>query len=112
MVKNRSVASVIILSLITCGIYNIYWMYAVTEEVSYLIDDRTFTGGKVILFSIITCGIYTLFWYYSLGQKLMVAQQRHDKMIKDNSLIYLLLAIFGLSIVSTAIIQSDMNNFA
>ena len=112
MVKERSIGAVIILSLITCGIYNIYWMYSITEEVSYLIDDSTFTGGKVILFSIITCGIYTFFWYYSMGQKLMVAQQRHDKMVKDNSIVYLLLAIFGLSIISNAIIQSEMNNFA
>src|SRR5699024_11733126 len=79
MVKHRSVAAVIILTFITCGLYSIYWMYSVTEEVSYLTNDPSFTGGKVILFSLITCGIYTFFWYYSMGQKLMVAQQRHDK---------------------------------
>ena len=112
MVKHRSVAAVIILTFITCGLYSIYWMYSVTEEVSYLTNDPSFTGGKVILFSLITCGIYTFFWYYSMGQKLMVAQQRHDMMVKDNSLIYLLLAIFGLSIVTIAIMQNDINDFA
>ncbi|BAM47544.1 DUF4234 domain-containing protein [Amphibacillus xylanus] len=112
MVKNRNVGVVIILSLITCGLYNIYWMYAITEEISYLIDDRSFRGGKVILFSLITCGIYTFFWYYTVGSKLMIAQRNHNKMVKDNSIIYLILAIFGLGIISNAIIQSDMNNFA
>ncbi|WP_440895421.1 DUF4234 domain-containing protein [Amphibacillus sp. Q70] len=112
MVKHRSVGIVIILSLITCGIYNIYWMFAITEEIGYLSGDRSFSGGKVLLLTIITCGIYTFFWYYIVGSKLMMAQQKHDKMVKDNSLIYLILAIFGLGIVSNAIIQNDVNAFA
>ena len=31
MLKNRSVALVIILSLVTCGIYGLYWIYVTAE---------------------------------------------------------------------------------
>ena len=32
MLKNRSIAVVIILSLVTCGIYGLYWIYATAQE--------------------------------------------------------------------------------
>lgn len=112
MVKQRSIGMIILLSLVTCGLYTIYWMYTVTEEISYLTDDPTFSGGKVILFSLITCGIYNFFWYYAVGSKLMIAQRNHDRMAKDNSVIYLVLALFGFGIVSNAIIQSELNTYA
>jgi len=112
MVKHRNVGIVILLSLITCGLYTLYWMFEITDEISYLSGDTSFTGGKVLLFTLITCGIYTFFWYYIVGSKLMIAQRNHNRMVKDNSIIYLLLAIFGLGIISNAIIQNEVNTFA
>lgn len=111
MVKNRSVAMVIILSLITCGIYSLYWMYAITEELSYLTGDRSFSGGKVVVFTIITFGIYSYFWYFNVGKRIAEAQRKQQKSVKDDGVIYLILAIVGLSLVSNAIIQSEMNYF-
>ncbi|MGN0586108.1 MAG: DUF4234 domain-containing protein, partial [Oscillospiraceae bacterium] len=32
MVKNRSVATVVILSIVTCGIYSIYWYWCAIHE--------------------------------------------------------------------------------
>lgn len=112
MVQERSVGLAIILTLITCGIYGLYWMYAMTNELAYLSDDPTFTGGKTILFSIITCGIYTLFWYYMLGGKIAIAQMKKGYPAKDDGVLYIILGIFGLGIVSMAIAQSNINKLA
>lgn len=110
LIQQRSIGLAIILSLITCGIYGIYWMYVITNEVGYLSDDPSFTGGKTILFSIITCGIYTLFWYYILGGKIANAQMKKGFPAKDDGVLLVVLGIFGLGIVSMAIAQSNVNN--
>ena len=52
----------IIFSIITCGIYGIYWMIKMNDEVNALAGEPgATTGGMVFLFTLITCGIYG--WY-------------------------------------------------
>ncbi len=109
MVNQRSVVVAIILSIVTCGLYGIYWMYAITNEVGILSGESGFNGGKAILFTIITCGIYYFFWWYQMGQNIAKAQQYRGIYPKDNGVLYIVLAIFGLGIVNYAIAQSDVN---
>ena len=64
----RSIPLAIVLTIITCGIYELYWIVKVNDEVNQLAGDRqATTGGMVLLFIIITCGIYGLYWYYMMG---------------------------------------------
>ena len=57
-IEQRNIALCIILSIITCGIYGLYWIYKLTEDVNTLKGDPNATsGGIVILLGIITCGI-------------------------------------------------------
>ena len=107
--KERNVALVIIFSILTCGIYSFYWLYATTEDVNYYLGDNDTSGGLVVLFSIITCGIYLLYWYYKIGKRISYSQEKAGVRVSDDSIVFLLLSIFGLSIVSTAIIQSNLN---
>ncbi|HLU22790.1 MAG TPA: DUF4234 domain-containing protein [Bacillaceae bacterium] len=108
-VQQRSIGLAIFLYFITCGLYAIYWMYVLTNEIGHLSGDSSFSGGKVILLSIITCGIYSLFWYYQLGKHIQQAQENKGVRASDESIIYLVLGIFGLGIVSMAIAQSNVN---
>jgi hypothetical protein len=108
--KDRSVALLILFTIITCGIYFLYWTYAITEEVNDYLNDNDTSGGMVVLFGIITCGIYTLYWYYKMGKRIVYCQEKASIRVSDDSLIYLLLSIFGLSIISAAIMQSNLNN--
>jgi hypothetical protein len=112
IVQQRNLGLAILLSIVTCGIYSLYWMYVLTNEVSQLTGEKTFEGGKVILLSIITCGIYTYFWYYQLGQLIAKAQELKGKTPKDNGVLFLVLCFFGLSIVNLAIAQNDVNQLA
>lgn len=105
----RSVFEVIIFSILTCGIYHLYWIYATTNELNdYLRDDDT-SGGLVILYSILTCGIYGIYWYYKMGKKILDAQRLALGYGNDDSVLYLILCILGLSLVSSAIMQSNLN---
>jgi len=104
--KNRSIAVAIILTLITCGIYGIYWIAVVNNDINTITGHPEDTsGGMVVLLSIVTCGIYALYWNYKMGAKI-------DEMnggSSSNAIVFLLLSIFGLSIVGIALMQDFVN---
>ncbi|MFF2481059.1 DUF4234 domain-containing protein [Paenibacillus sp. NPDC058071] len=112
MVSQRSIALAIVLSLITFGIYGIYWFIVLTNEVGRLSGDREFTGGKHFLLTLITCGIWGFIWAYQIGQRVAGAQYNRGMRVNDNSVLYLILQFFGLGIVTYALVQSDVNNMA
>lgn|SRR5690606_33324362 len=112
MVQQRSVALAIILSLVTCGIYGIYWFIVMTNEVGRLSGDVSFTGGKHFLLSIVTCGIWTLVWAYQLGKHIEEAQRQRGMHSSDHSVLYLILCLFGFGIITYALAQSEVNKMA
>lgn len=84
-------------------------------------NGNPFPGGHIeqrnialcIILSIITCGIYGLYWYYTAAGKVGEVQE-FDRRPRDGSLgiLYLLLALFGFSIVSMALMQNELNKVA
>ncbi|WP_294453570.1 DUF4234 domain-containing protein [uncultured Allofournierella sp.] len=104
----RNIVVCILLSIITCGIYGLYWMYTLNEYARAVAPQEWQTSGiTVILLDIITCGIYGLYWNYKMGKAYMAVNGG-----SDNSLLFVLLGVFGFSIVNWAIMQNDINNAA
>lgn len=112
LIKNRNIAMQVILSILTCGIYGLYWFITMTDESNVLSDEKTASGGMAILLTLVTCGIYSFYWNYKMGQKLNLAGRKYNKSISDNSVLYLVLPLFGLTIVNYCLIQSDLNKFS
>ncbi len=113
-ITSRSIPLAIILSIVTCGIYGLYWMYCLANDLNTASGhEQDTSGGLVVLFSIITCGIYGLYWYYTAAGKVGEVQE-FDRRPRDGSLgiLYLLLALFGFSIVSMALMQNELNKVA
>ena len=105
-VAPRSIPMAIILSFVTCGVYMLYWIYKLNDEINELAQDETAPGGGlVIILTILTCGIYGLYWYYRMGEKCDYIAQTHT----SNNVLYLVLGIFGLGIVSIALMQDTVN---
>lgn len=113
-VTNRNIVMSIVFSLITCGVYGFYWICTMTDDANLVSGETNDTSGAmVILFSLITCGIYLFYWNYKMGKKLYEAGVKNGvSSISDNSIVYLLLSIFGCSIVSYCLIQNDLNKFS
>ena len=112
-VVRKSVALCIVLSLVTCGIYLLYWLYCLAEDVNRVCDrPEAASGGLVLLLSIVTCGIYELFWLYQSGEALDRRQREEGGYPGHLGLLYLLLAIFSLGIVSFALMQAELNQYA
>ena len=110
MIEKREVPVAIILTLITCGIYGIYWFIKLNDEINALNGDVNDTsGGMAFLFSLISCGIYGIYWMSKMGDKLDNIAVNHGMVQSSRGIVYLVLSIFGLGIVSYALMQDTVN---
>ena len=106
-VKKRNVVLCIIFSLITFGIYAIYWEVCLTNDTNKLSKYKTAGGVAVIFLTIITLGVYAFYWFYMLGKKV----GDFDKDSSEGGL-YLILSLIGLGFVSEILAQSALNRYA
>lgn len=106
----RSLPVSILLTFVTCGIYGIYWFIVLTDEVNIALGKKDTSGGMAFLFTIITCGIYSIYWAYRMGQKTGELKRMRGAGQTDDSVVYLLLSLFGLSIITWALIQNELNS--
>ena len=113
-IEQRDIAEMLILTIVTFGIYGIYWFIKLVDEVNRASNDQNaFSGGITWLLSFLTCGIYGIYWYYQAGKKMTYAKQvRHMPTENNVEFLYLLLSVFGMGIVVKCLIQSDLNKMA
>src|SRR5262245_56941157 len=58
----RNPTTVLLLSFVTCGIYQLIWFISVCNEMSRFLGKEEPSWWKIILFANLTCGIYGLWW--------------------------------------------------
>ena len=103
----RNLVLAIILSFVTCGIYQIYWMIKMNDEVNILASEPDAASGiKVFLFTLITCGIYGFIWMYKMGER---CDRIKGSVGGSSAILYLILSLLGLGIVSYCLIQDTIN---
>lgn len=112
--EERSVALVIILTIVTCGIYHLIWIYQVSSEIRDYTEDMNINPGLEVLLCIVTCGIYTVFWYYIMGERIGRAQQRAGLPVDNEGVLYLILMIGRyfipfVGLVAQGIVQHKLN---
>ena len=102
MVKKRSLALCIVLSIVTFGIYGLYWVYKLAQDVNAICEgDGKKTAGllKVFLLGLITFGIYSLVWIYMLGDRLQDNAPKYKLTFKESGGTILLWYILGSLII-------------
>lgn len=100
---------VLLLSLLTCGIYTYFWYADVTTKRNDYLGENEQSPGMVVLLSTITCGIYTIYWCYVVGKRLVQMQEKAGLRSRDDSLLYVLLILFGLGFFPVILIQNELN---
>jgi len=104
--RKRSIPLAILFSVITCGIYFLYWEICLTNDTNKLAKSKTAGGVAALIYSWLTLGIYHFYWIYMLGVK--------DGEISgngDRGVLYLLLSFVGIGIFLVPILtQSTVNN--
>ncbi|MFV0517056.1 MAG: DUF4234 domain-containing protein [Aminipila sp.] len=114
MVKERNVVICILLSIITFGIYGLYWFVCLTDEALGLSQEKGACGILALIFDLITFGLYGWYWAYKMGDRVYIAKEKYKIYdgSSNNGVLYLILNIIGLGIVTNLLIQMDLNKFA
>ncbi|MBQ3583693.1 MAG: DUF4234 domain-containing protein [Lachnospiraceae bacterium] len=112
MVKEKNIATCVILSLVTCGIYGIIWFVALQDDVNTLTGDFKTSGGMAFLLTLVTCGIYGIWWMYNQGSRIDSIKESRGIPAGNNGILYLILSILGLGIVSYCLMQNELNQLA
>ena len=92
--------AIILLNLVTCGIYGIYAMYCMTKNQNTLAKQygvKVITGYiAAILLNCVTCGVYMVVWQYMfLDQQISIAKvQGIDATPSNNPLVIFLISYF------------------
>ena len=88
VVKEKSIGLCVVLSLVTCGIYSIYWLYTIAHDLNDLCESQNQEKG---------------------AEPGLVVNGHHPS---DDSIVLMVLSILQLSLVSYCILQSHINGFA
>ena len=112
MVQQKNIALCIVLSLVTCGIYGIYWFITLTNDLNTATGVEGTSGGVAFLLSLVTCSIYMYYWAFKCGEKVDKIRQQNGEAGGSNGVLYLILCLFGLGIVTYALVQSELNKVA
>ncbi|HLC59415.1 MAG TPA: DUF4234 domain-containing protein [archaeon] len=99
MIKYRNIFLVYLLSIITLGVYAIYWAFSTKEEINSL-------GAKIPTLWLAIIPIANLYWVY----KYCEGFSEHVKKDKNTILWFIVSILAG--IVMPAIVQSELNKRA
>lgn len=105
-----STPAFLLLTLVTCGLFNIYWNFRQMEACNDLLGRQEFEFVTWILLSIVTCGIYHIFYQYKMGSAIVEIQRRQGKPVFENlPVISVVVSAFALTIIVDCIHQSEIN---
>lgn len=105
------VALGLVLSVITCGIYNVYWNYVQIQAMNALLGRREYDFTKWLVLTLVTCGIYHVYFEYKMGNDLYAYLKGIGRDVSPAlQIIGVVLAILGLTVVTDAIYQHELNS--
>jgi hypothetical protein len=104
----KNIALSLILTLVTCGLYNIYWQYQQILTLNDMLKEDKYHFWPWLLLSLVTCGLYHVYHEYRLSEDIAKVCGRENR---NDGLIAIVLSVFGLSFIVDAIQQSHINAY-
>jgi len=96
MVKHRNIFLVYLFSIITFGIYAIYWLVATKSEINDL-------GAKIPTSWLLVVPIANIYWLYKYCEGFS------ENIKKDNNAVAWFILYLFVGIIMPAIVQSELN---
>lgn len=111
MLQRKNVVTVIILSLVTCGIYNLIWVWQTAASLHE--QGRNSLVDPIVQFILylLTAQVGWIIFAICADNNLNSIRAQRGLPGKDNKILYIILAIV-FPIALTAIIQSEINELA
>ncbi|MBZ0115567.1 MAG: DUF4234 domain-containing protein [Sandaracinaceae bacterium] len=115
--QRREAWLVIVLSVVTCGIYYFYWQYATTSELKQVSGRDDLNPGLDLLITILLCGVYGIYVQYRNAQVVHQVLAQRGQPHEDRSQFILILHLVHLvtgvtGIIAMAILQDELNKLA
>ena len=111
--QRKNIVTCIILSIVTCGFYSLYWLYCLVSDINAISDDpNAMSPVLVIILSFVTCGLYFLYWVYKAGSLLDQKMIETGRTAESRPVLYVVLALFCLTIVTYVLMQDTINHLA
>ena len=104
----RNIAFDIVLTLLTCFLYNLYVQYKQCDAVNDMLGAPKYSFASWFLLSLITCGLYHVYHEY---RKSVDIAECLGKPGDSAGLTAIVLTIFGMSVVLDAIQQGEINTY-
>jgi len=108
---NPSIGKLVLLTIVTCGIYYLYWNFKFNSALNSLDTENPPISSGMVLLSIF-CFPVGIYLFYKWGKKMQVIVLSGNPkfMPEDNST---LLAVFGFlfPLISACIIQDQLNTY-
>ena len=107
-INKRPIAMCILLSIVTLGIYLIYWEYLLVKNTKAIKNDTSSCTSEMLC--LIFVPFYFIYWCFTRGKLVKDQFASLGYTATGNETAYLILGIFGLGIISMAIMQNDFNS--
>ena len=103
-----SIGKYIILSVLTCGVWYIMWIYRATKFLNITPDSAKHRpSAEMFLCTLVP--FYQIYWFYKHAQKVDLLAKAEKRTFPDISILCLIFAIF-LPIVASIIMQDKLND--
>ena len=115
--RKRNSILVIVLMMVTCGIYWFYWVYVTTEELRVVSGNPELKPGTDLLLNVLSCGVWGVYVEYrnaKVSHDVFIARGQVHEDKSNTVLIFNVLALFvGLTwFVAPYLLQEDYNKLA
>ena len=107
-IYKRKIAPAIVFSLLTGGLWTLFWEYLLLKNTRAVKKDPSSPTGEYLC--LILVPFYSWYWLYTRGETVRREFQKRGYPVTGNGKVYLILGIFGLAIVALAILQHDFNS--
>lgn len=112
--EERGVAVAILLTVLTCGIYGLVWLYKMGDELNSHQGKGRISAGVDVLLCLVTCGLWFIYLMYKYPSVLHDISVEEGGPVVDVTVICLVLALLGGFIpfgglIAVAILQGEIN---
>ena len=97
MIKRKDFVTVLLLSLVTCGIYFLIFLYETNEDINRMVgnDGQAKDGATMIILTLVTCGIYYLYWIYVQGNRIKAVADCNHIRCDETGTFYLVMELLS-----------------
>ncbi len=106
MLKNRNIVTVIVLSIVTCGIYDLYWTYVTMDA----LDKEGQASNMPVIAQFLLCFFYVGFLLFGLNAEnnLNAIKAKRGMEAADNKVLWMVLGLL-VPVVLVILVQLEIN---